>query len=99
MLYNVHDLGHDHQSSTTNTNTFGTSIVKYICPNFFQYSLDAETIHYGSMLDHDSTLSDQPVSQLYLKINDVIMHDGRLVAWEFNAIEEGLITLQVNNLK
>ena len=80
-------------------NSVLSCIVKHTCHYFITHSLDAETIHYGSMIDHDSTLNDQPTSQLFLKINDVIMQDGRLVAWEFNAIAEGLITLQVNILK
>ncbi len=58
---------------------------------------DAETIHYGDMFSHDTALDDQPTSSLYLKINDVIMYDGRLVAWEFNAISTGDILFQVSH--
>ena len=56
---------------------------------------DAETLYYGGMFDHDYTLNDQPTSRLFIKMNDIISKDGRLVAWEFNAIATGAIIFQV----
>ncbi|XP_038066995.1 uncharacterized protein LOC119737008 isoform X2 [Patiria miniata] len=56
---------------------------------------DAETLFYGQIVDQDASISNQPVSRVYLMINSVIQHEGRIVAWEMNAIQTGTITLQV----
>ncbi|XP_072168341.1 uncharacterized protein [Diadema setosum] len=56
---------------------------------------DAETLKYGSMVDHNIDLNNQPTSRVFLKLNDYIERDGHLVAWEFNAISTGTIYLQV----
>ncbi|XP_022084984.1 uncharacterized protein LOC110976208 [Acanthaster planci] len=56
---------------------------------------DAATLSYGQMLDQDESLNNQPTSRVYLMINSVIQHDGRIVAWEMNAITTGTVTLQV----
>ncbi|XP_077979562.1 polycystin-1-like [Glandiceps talaboti] len=56
---------------------------------------DAEGVWYGLLDDPDTSLNYQPLNSVYLLVNQRIREDGKLVGWEFNALEKGNVYLQI----